>query len=243
MSNWVTLDNGVHVDLDDPNNPVTGSGSYESYFGGGKGGSGSKGGSTFKKGQEVTISKGMPGEHKAKIVGPAGIRKSPVGDKEQVTVEVQYPWGARRENVDIDKITTSGSKGGTTKPNPGTKAAEMKRLKTAMDKWTMSYEDCQTMVDAITSNTVMKKQVLDAIEKDVEMSKQWADKEFPKTRAGKKEKEGYLRMVESDANYKRSAIRDSNWSVMDYADTAVRDDLIDIVRNTFGLKRPKYNKK
>lgn len=28
MSNWVTLPNGVHIDLDDPNNPITGSGSF-----------------------------------------------------------------------------------------------------------------------------------------------------------------------------------------------------------------------
>lgn len=29
MSNWVTLPNGVHIDLDDPNNPITGSGSFD----------------------------------------------------------------------------------------------------------------------------------------------------------------------------------------------------------------------
>ena len=29
MSNWVTLANGVHIDLDDPNNPLTGNGSFE----------------------------------------------------------------------------------------------------------------------------------------------------------------------------------------------------------------------
>lgn len=38
MSNWVTLPNGVHIDLDDPNNPLTGDGTFESYLGGGKGG-------------------------------------------------------------------------------------------------------------------------------------------------------------------------------------------------------------
>lgn len=35
MANWVTLPNGVHIDLDDPNNPLTGDGSFESYLGGG----------------------------------------------------------------------------------------------------------------------------------------------------------------------------------------------------------------
>ena len=29
MANWVTLRNGVHIDLDDPNNPITGSGSFK----------------------------------------------------------------------------------------------------------------------------------------------------------------------------------------------------------------------
>lgn len=31
MANWVTLKNGVHIDLDDPENPITGSGTFESY--------------------------------------------------------------------------------------------------------------------------------------------------------------------------------------------------------------------
>lgn len=43
MSNWVTLQNGVHIDLDDPNNPITGDGSFESYLGGGDKSSGGKG--------------------------------------------------------------------------------------------------------------------------------------------------------------------------------------------------------
>lgn len=33
MSNWVTLSNGVHIDLDDPHNPITGDGTYEDYLG------------------------------------------------------------------------------------------------------------------------------------------------------------------------------------------------------------------
>ena len=39
MGNWVTLANGVHIDLDDPNNPLTGDGSFGSYLGGGDKGS------------------------------------------------------------------------------------------------------------------------------------------------------------------------------------------------------------
>ena len=42
MANWVTLQNGVHIDLDDPNNPLTGDGSFDSYLGGGEKDSGSK---------------------------------------------------------------------------------------------------------------------------------------------------------------------------------------------------------
>lgn len=51
MANWVTLQNGVHIDLDDPNNPITGDGSFESYLGGGgsSSGSGGKSNKSFQK--------------------------------------------------------------------------------------------------------------------------------------------------------------------------------------------------
>ncbi len=32
MANWVTLRNGVHIDLDDPNNPISGKGNFSSFF-------------------------------------------------------------------------------------------------------------------------------------------------------------------------------------------------------------------
>ena len=48
MADWVTLQNGVHIDLDDPNNPLTGSGSFESYLGGGSS-SGSSGNKALDK--------------------------------------------------------------------------------------------------------------------------------------------------------------------------------------------------
>lgn len=54
MSNWVTLPNGVHIDLDDPNNPLTGDGTFESYLGGGKGG---KSGDTFDNDLESAFKK------------------------------------------------------------------------------------------------------------------------------------------------------------------------------------------
>ena len=59
MSNWVTLQNGVHIDLDDPNNPITGDGSFESYLGGGDSGSksGNSGNKAFKKDLENAYKK------------------------------------------------------------------------------------------------------------------------------------------------------------------------------------------
>ena len=32
MANWVTLRNGVHIDLDDPNNPISGGKSFGEFF-------------------------------------------------------------------------------------------------------------------------------------------------------------------------------------------------------------------
>lgn len=50
MANWITV-NGRHIDLDDPNNPVTGSGSFATYknTGSSKDGSNSSSSSTQKK--------------------------------------------------------------------------------------------------------------------------------------------------------------------------------------------------
>ena len=48
MANWVTLKNGVHIDLDDPENPITGSGSF-SDLGKGQSNSGNGGNTSYTR--------------------------------------------------------------------------------------------------------------------------------------------------------------------------------------------------
>lgn len=235
MANWVTLNNGVHIDLDDPNNPITGTGTYESYFGGGK--QSNIKDAIFKNAYYETM----------KNQKPAEILKEIRSNQYTLDVEGHYMSVSERKSYKnhIDALQKiyeqkmGKSKSSITEAKPGTKTYAMNQLKSALDKYTLDEDDCQNMISAISSNVSMKKQVLDAIDKEVEDAKEWANKEFKNTRAGNKDKQSYLATVESDAEYKRNTIKYEDWSVLDGADSAVADDLITTIRKTFNLKRPK----
>lgn len=106
MANWVTLQNGVHIDLDDPNNPITGSGSYESYFKGGKA-------STSK--DEIFKSASMA---RLKNQSPNEIMNYIKGQKFTLQEEGKYMDAAERKSYQdridaMQKIYDAKTKGGS----------------------------------------------------------------------------------------------------------------------------------
>ena len=97
MSNWVTLQNGVHIDLDDPNNPLTGDGNFESYLGGGDKSSGGKGSDKSSKTKAIQKASGK-GKNSATVVKNFGM---PVAIK---FGGQEYPIGDEPDSKDMASI-------------------------------------------------------------------------------------------------------------------------------------------
>lgn len=101
MANWVTLPNGVHIDLDDPHNPVTGDGSFSDL---GKGGS--KGG---EKPTTMRIADSVSKDYILKKAAVHGISAKdigiePVGNELRVTISNSSKLSGLVDELDEDGV-------------------------------------------------------------------------------------------------------------------------------------------